>query len=934
MGCCQAPARDPSAAVSPPSKRRRLEAGAVSASPAIAAPLADAQTDRQQQQEQQQPPQQPLQPQQPQLPKHLQQPRQQLNEQHPRQQVLQSRENLPQLWQPQEQEKMLQAEVRVLKPEGSAPTLLQGGPPSPLGGDLQQESSSVAPPAAIAAVPCHSGPRGGGRSQLAEESSSVAPPAAIAAVPCHSGPRGGGRSQLAEAPLCIPAAATEASLASPAAVDRGHDGEAIRTDVQPPPLPHLHGGLSSGPPLQSGAPLQDIGAPAPRPPPGSPRQREEPQQRRQGTGTAETLAPPRHRPGVGNAGSRSDTAPPVRRSRARDQGPGRLGEGSAVGPASAAAPLLPVGRLPQRPPQAPPELQRPTAAEGAEGGSSSSMSGGGEAAAAGEGESWERFLNRAKDRSSGVADAPLDLFEAFRTSDDLGLTFASFARLFRLASQGSSDSPWGSAGSLPYERLRVLLGGNWKAKKLWEKLDKRSAKPEFADSPCGCGRLGGRRIVVVGGGPCGLYAAIALRLLGAAVTVVERRQEFSRINQLHIWPWCGEEIKELGARCLEPPPPDFGANPDLLSIGISDLQVMLLKTALLFGVEILLGTEFKQIVFASGTWTVRLAAASPGPPSGPSPGPPTELRDVGAVVGTDGGAVVGEAVGIQTVELGSLRAEDAIGLVCNFATMSTAGARKLRSFALASQFYGPLFRRLSEATGAELENIVFTKSKGSYYFVMTPTRRCLAQCGVLRDPAHKPLIARENVDRAALEAFCRRVVGFRLKEGEPTLQEVADEAVAEGAPAGAEGCGGLGFADRGPQLFDFSKLRRAAEGLAFLEPPPGAVAGRGADEVALPVLLAGDALLEPFWPEGLGIVRGFLSSLDVCSTLVRWSGGASREASHEHFSASFAQLKTLGARTRASVLRPEEGKYALDPSTRYRTLNSASGTAAAVASTI
>mmetsp|Transcript_76675 Transcript_76675/g.248164 ORF Transcript_76675/g.248164 Transcript_76675/m.248164 type:complete len:240 (+) Transcript_76675:45-764(+) len=104
MGCCQAPARDPSAAVSPPSKRRRLEAGAVSASPAIAAPLADAQTDRQQQQEQQQPPQQPLQPQQPQLPKHLQQPRQQLNEQHPRQQVLQSRENLPQLWQPQEQE--------------------------------------------------------------------------------------------------------------------------------------------------------------------------------------------------------------------------------------------------------------------------------------------------------------------------------------------------------------------------------------------------------------------------------------------------------------------------------------------------------------------------------------------------------------------------------------------------------------------------------------------------------------------------------------------------------------------------------------------------------------------------------------------------------------------------------------------------------------
>jgi len=84
------------------------------------------------------------------------------------------------------------------------------------------------------------------------------------------------------------------------------------------------------------------------------------------------------------------------------------------------------------------------------------------------------------------------------------------------------------------------------------------------------------------------------------------------------------------------------------------------------------------------------------------------------------------------------------------------------------------------------------------------------------------------------------------------------------------------------------------------------------------VSLVGDALLEPFWPEGLGIVRGFFSALDSSSAIARWAGGASREATKQHFASSYAQLKTLGAATRASVLRADEKQYALAPSTRYR----------------
>merc|ERR1712216_425621 len=150
------------------------------------------------------------------------------------------------------------------------------------------------------------------------------------------------------------------------------------------------------------------------------------------------------------------------------------------------------------------------------------------------------------------------------------------------------------------------------------------------------------------------------------------------------------------------------------------------------------------------------------------------------------------------------------------------------------------------------------------------------------------------------------------KPGEASVTEVAAEV----------GPDALQYADKGPMLFDFSKLRRASEGLFFID-APGATE-ESSDDNALAVGLVGDALLEPFWPEGLGIVRGLYSALDVSSAIVRWSGGDSREATRQHFSAAYGQLKTLSAATRASVLRPNEASYGLDPSTRYRSLTSSS----------
>lgn len=527
------------------------------------------------------------------------------------------------------------------------------------------------------------------------------------------------------------------------------------------------------------------------------------------------------------------------------------------------------------------------------------------------------------------------LFEVFRTAEDLQTILASFAQLFRQAVKQSAvcPSPWAPGRQpwrFPYEPIRVLLGGHWKAKMLWEKLDARCLRTEYADAPCATGRFAGKRAVIVGAGPCGLRAAIELRLLGLQVTVLERRESFSRLNRLHLWSWCGEELKALGARCLEPPPSDFGADPDLLHAGIGEIQTLLLKTSLLLGVQVLFSTAYTGVKWGgvdSGGWAVgvrhsfrspgqRSESASSGAARDTSNKNLVHLPNVAMIVGAGGlGSTVGRSAGIESIEVSGLRAEDAIGLVCNFTpsqSSSVGGDGMLRCFSLARQFYESLFQRLEKESGAALENIVYTRSKASHYFVMTPTKRCLAEAGILRDPAAKPMLSTSNVDRDALDRLVRRIVAFRFRDG----QESLPEAFASSAGKTAE----LQYADAGPQLFDFSKMSRAADGLNFLAPPPPA--GKASEDNHLLVGLAGDSLVEPFWPEGLGIIRGFFGALDISNAAARWAGGASCEVVRSEFTAAYGQLKTLGAATRTRVLRDDESKYALAPCSRYRGISS------------
>ena len=99
------------------------------------------------------------------------------------------------------------------------------------------------------------------------------------------------------------------------------------------------------------------------------------------------------------------------------------------------------------------------------------------------------------------------------------------------------------------------------------------------------------------------------------------------------------------------------------------------------------------------------------------------------------------------------------------------------------------------------------------------------------------------------------------------------------------------------------------------------------------VTRVGDALQEPFWPEGLGINRGFLHALD-CADLARGLAELARaqrgtpvgvEAAAGLIArreALFNVTKQVGGGNRKTELKPERNKrreisYRIDPATRY-----------------
>lgn len=225
-----------------------------------------------------------------------------------------------------------------------------------------------------------------------------------------------------------------------------------------------------------------------------------------------------------------------------------------------------------------------------------------------------------------------------------------------------------------------------------------------------------------------------------------------------------------------------------------------------------------------------------------------------------------------------------------------------------------------------LENLVYYRSSGAFseasthYFVMTTDVASLHSFGALHeatleelrtasDDPNATLCQGSNVDLERLELYARAAIAMFV----PPL------ATQEMVPGQLS-------------LFDFSE--RWQSNRAAMLVPASQIGGATQGSHHVLVTRVGDALQEPFWPEGLGINRGFLGALD-CAHLVQHFAALRRErpkcveecvARREEL---FGLTKVVSGHNRNVELRPHlEGaawrseaekqfSYTIQPHTRY-----------------
>uniref|UniRef100_A0A4W2CDI2 Molecule interacting with CasL protein 1 n=1 Tax=Bos indicus x Bos taurus TaxID=30522 RepID=A0A4W2CDI2_BOBOX len=306
-------------------------------------------------------------------------------------------------------------------------------------------------------------------------------------------------------------------------------------------------------------------------------------------------------------------------------------------------------------------------------------------------------------------------------------------------------------GLSQYHKVKAQLN-YWNAKSLWAKLDKRASQPVYQQGRA----CTGTKCLVVGAGPCGLRAAVELAMLGARVVLVEKRTKFSRHNVLHLWPFTIHDLRALGAKKF------YGrfCTGSLDHISIRQLQLLLLKVALLLGVEI--------------HWGITFTGLQPPPKKGSGwraqlqPSPPAQLAkyEFDVLISAAGGKFVPEGFTVR-----EMRGKLAIGITANFVNGRTVEETQVPEISGVARIYNQsFFQSLLKATGIDLENIVYYKDD-THYFVMTAKKQCLLRLGVL----HKPFWPLgTGVARGFLAAFDAAWMVKRWAEGAGPLEVLAE----------------------------------------------------------------------------------------------------------------------------------------------------------------
>ncbi|XP_004560360.1 F-actin-monooxygenase mical1 [Maylandia zebra] len=457
--------------------------------------------------------------------------------------------------------------------------------------------------------------------------------------------------------------------------------------------------------------------------------------------------------------------------------------------------------------------------------------------------------------------ATFDLFVQAQTCKDVKHHFTQLCRQLEI-----DPEDFGSFYAKLKERLNY-----WKAKALWTKLDKRASHEDYQQGKV-CTK---NKCLVLGAGPCGLRVAIELSLLGAQVVLLEKRETFSRNNVLHLWPYTIYDLRELGAKKF------YGkfCSGSLDHISIRQLQLILLKVALLLGVEVHTGVEFQGLIEPSGEngWMAKLQPRSH----------PAAAFQFDVFISAGGGRFVPD--GFKHKEL---RGKLAIGITANFINRHTAAETQVEEISGVARIYNQkFFQELLNETGIDLENIVYYKDD-THYFVMTAKKKSLLKKGVIKQDHNdaEQLLAPANVDYEALCNYACDAADFSTGGRLPDLQFAQNHA-----------------GQRDVAMFDFTCMHRAENASLVKE-------RRGKK---LLIGLVGDCLVEPFWPLGTGIARGFFAAFDAAWMVRSWGNGVP----HLKVLAERESLYQLLSQTTPENTSKKYAAYSIDPRTRYQRVN-------------
>ncbi|CAB3982261.1 F-actin-monooxygenase MICAL3 isoform X14, partial [Paramuricea clavata] len=458
---------------------------------------------------------------------------------------------------------------------------------------------------------------------------------------------------------------------------------------------------------------------------------------------------------------------------------------------------------------------------------------------------------------------PDALFDSFIAASNFLETLDVFSKL--CASVNIETNDYQNVFGLLKERLT-----SWKCQSLWNKLDKRAElltyKTRDKKKPCAK-----NNVLIIGCGPCGLRFAIEAALLGAKVVVLEKRNSFSRNNVLHLWPFLIVDLKNLGAKKF------FGkfCAGTLDHISIRRLQLILLKVSLILGVQVYAECLFVKLREPSEDrgWTAEVKPENHV----------VSKFQFDVIIGTDGRRHT-----LKGFKRKEFRGKLAIAITMNFINRNTkADARVEEISGVAYIFNQGFFQDLKEATGIDLENIVYYKDE-THYFVMTAKKKSLLLKGVLKKDLSDPrdLLAQQNVNRDNLLNYAREAADFCTSKQLPHLDFAVN-------PQNNEDIA----------MFDFTSMY-AAENAAMIFEMKGH---------RLLTCLAGDSLMEPFWPTGSGCARGFLSVFDAAWMMRGWGLG---QRPIDLIMEREGVYKLLAQTTSDNVSKNYDG-YTIDPKSRY-----------------